>query len=251
MPAARKLSVRDLLGAGDHVVADAVENADFVIVAVKPSDVDRRRSTNRRGGAQAESDSAEQVFVTVAAGVSTGYYESKLPAGTPVIRVMPNAPIVVGGGVSALSRGPVRHRRAAQRGGRASSTRSAACSPCPSPSSTRSPRSRAPGPAYFFLIVEALVDAAVAAGLSRAGGHRSGRADHGRLGGDVAGAPRRGEAGSRDGATMGTAIDTTAAQLRATVTSPGGTTAAGLRELERGGLAGRGRRGRGGRENPL
>jgi pyrroline-5-carboxylate reductase len=31
-------------------------------------------------------------------------------------------------------------------------------------------------------------------------------------------------------------MDTTAAQLRATVTSPGGTTAAGLRELERGGL---------------
>jgi pyrroline-5-carboxylate reductase len=35
---------------------------------------------------------------------------------------------------------------------------------------------------------------------------------------------------------MGTAMDTTAAQLRATVTSPAGTTAAGLRELERGGL---------------
>ena len=38
-----------------------------------------------------------------------------------------------------------------------------------------------------------------------------------------------------DGA-MGTAMDTSPAQLRATVTSPGGTTAAGLRELERGGL---------------
>ena len=37
-------------------------------------------------------------------------------------------------------------------------------------------------------------------------------------------------------AAMGTAMDTTAAQLRATVTSPGGTTAAGLRELEKGGL---------------
>ena len=34
----------------------------------------------------------------------------------------------------------------------------------------------------------------------------------------------------------GALIDTSAAQLRATVTSPGGTTAAGLRELERGGL---------------
>jgi pyrroline-5-carboxylate reductase len=35
---------------------------------------------------------------------------------------------------------------------------------------------------------------------------------------------------------MGLTVDTSAAQLRATVTSPGGTTAAGLRELERGGL---------------
>jgi pyrroline-5-carboxylate reductase len=35
---------------------------------------------------------------------------------------------------------------------------------------------------------------------------------------------------------MGSATDTSAAQLRAIVTSPGGTTAAGLRELERGGL---------------
>jgi pyrroline-5-carboxylate reductase len=37
-------------------------------------------------------------------------------------------------------------------------------------------------------------------------------------------------------AATGSAMDTSAAQLRATVTSPGGTTAAGLRELERGGL---------------
>ena len=43
--------------------------------------------------------------MTVAAGVTTAYYEANLPAGSPVIRVMPNAPIVVGGGVSALAPG--------------------------------------------------------------------------------------------------------------------------------------------------
>ena len=90
------------------------------------------------------------------------------------------------------------------------------------------------GPAYFFLMVEALVDAGVAAGLSRsvatdlvvqtmAGSAAMllERLDYAQPAGDAA---------------MGTAMDTTAAQLRATVTSPGGTTAAGLRELERGGL---------------
>ena len=90
------------------------------------------------------------------------------------------------------------------------------------------------GPAYFFLMVEALVDAGVAAGLPRA------------VATDLAVQTMAGSAAmllesldranpSGDGA-MGTAMDTSPAQLRATVTSPGGTTAAGLRELERGGL---------------
>ncbi len=90
------------------------------------------------------------------------------------------------------------------------------------------------GPAYFFLVVEALVDAGVAAGLSRsvatdlvaqtmAGSAAMllERLDVAQPAGDVA---------------MGSAMDTTAAQLRAAVTSPGGTTAAGLRELEKGGV---------------
>ena len=86
-------------------VADAAENAAYVIVAVKPSDVGSVVDEIADAAAHAESDSAEQVFVTVAAGVTTGFYESKLPAGAPVIRVMPNAPVVVGGGVSALAPG--------------------------------------------------------------------------------------------------------------------------------------------------
>ena len=90
-------------------VADAVENATFVIVAVKPADVGVGGRRDRRRAAEAANDSAEQVFVTVAAGVTTGIYETKLPAGTPVIRVMPNAPASSAGGQRA-GRRPVRHR---------------------------------------------------------------------------------------------------------------------------------------------
>src|SRR4051794_30343605 len=86
-------------------VVDAAENATYIVVAVKPSDVEQALVDIADAAARAENNSAEQVFVTVAAGVSTAYYESKLPAGSPVIRVMPNAPVVVGGGVSALARG--------------------------------------------------------------------------------------------------------------------------------------------------
>ncbi|HVQ99355.1 MAG TPA: NAD(P)-binding domain-containing protein, partial [Mycobacterium sp.] len=79
----------------------AVENATFVIVAVKPSDVESVITEIAQAAAEADNGGAEQVVVTIAAGVTTGYFESKLPAGTPVVRVMPNAPSLVGAGVSA------------------------------------------------------------------------------------------------------------------------------------------------------
>ncbi|MGV0802033.1 NAD(P)-binding domain-containing protein, partial [Mycolicibacterium elephantis] len=86
-------------------VADAVDTATYVIVAVKPFDVEGLVAEIAEAAAQADSDTAEQVFVTIAAGVTTAFFENKLPAGAPVIRVMPNAPVVVGGGVSALAPG--------------------------------------------------------------------------------------------------------------------------------------------------
>ncbi len=91
------------------------------------------------------------------------------------------------------------------------------------------------GPAYFFLLVEALVDAGVAAGLSR------------EVAADLTAQTMAGSAAMLlermdqdrqlgEGEAPGLRADATATQLRATVTSPGGTTAAALRELERGGL---------------
>jgi pyrroline-5-carboxylate reductase len=91
------------------------------------------------------------------------------------------------------------------------------------------------GPAYFFLMVEALVDAGVAAGLSR---EVATDLTAQTMAGSAALLLERLDQGSETagGEALGGRIDTTAAQLRATVTSPGGTTAAALRELERGGL---------------
>src|SRR5262245_24188716 len=86
-------------------VADAVENANFVVIAVKPADVEAVVAEVANAAARAERESAEQVFVTVVAGVTTAYYETKLPAGSPVIRVMPNAPMLVGAGVSDIATG--------------------------------------------------------------------------------------------------------------------------------------------------
>jgi pyrroline-5-carboxylate reductase len=214
-------------------VADATENATFVIVAVKPADVEKVIGDIADAAARAESESAEQVFVSVAAGVTTAYYETKLSAGSPVIRVMPNAPVVVGGGVSALARGRFATAEHLKQVSALFDSVGGVIS-VPESQLDAVTAVSGSGPAYFFLMVEALVDAGVAAGLSRP--VATDLAVQTMAGSAAMLLERLDEAQPVGDAAMGTAMDTTAAQLRATVTSPGGTTAAGLRELERGGL---------------
>lgn len=214
-------------------VADAVDAANYVIVAVKPADVQHLIGEIADTAARAESNAAEQVFVTVAAGVSTAFYENKLPAGSPVVRVMPNAPMLVGGGVSALAPGrfatPEHLKEVSQLFDSVGGVLTVAESQIDAVTAVSGS-----GPAYFFLMAEALVDAAVDAGLARP------------VATDLVVQTMAGSAAmllehldestpSGDPAS-GSAMNTSPAQLRATVTSPGGTTAAGLRELKRGGL---------------
>jgi pyrroline-5-carboxylate reductase len=210
-------------------VADAVENARFVIVAVKPADVESviaeiARATDADGG-------AEQVFITVAAGVGTAYLESKLPAGTPVVRAMPNAPALVGAGVSALAKGRFTTGEQLKEVAALFDSVGAVLTVQETQLDAVTAVSGS-GPAYFFLMVEALVDAAVGVGLSR------------QVATDLATQTMAGSAAmllermdaDRRPAGEAVSVDTTAARLRAMVTSPGGTTAAALRELERRGL---------------
>lgn len=210
-------------------LADAVENAAFVILAVKPADIESVIVDIANVAGKAESDAVEQVLVSVIAGVTTGYYESHLPAGYPVIRVMPNAPALVGAGITALAKG--RFATPEQL------SEAAALFECVGAVLTVSEAQldavtavSGSGPAYFFLFVEALVDAGVAGGLSRAVATELAVQT---MAGSVAMLLERSDA---DSAAAAGRPDTMAAELRALVTSPGGTTAAGLRELERGGV---------------
>jgi pyrroline-5-carboxylate reductase len=215
-------------------VTDAVDNATFIVVAVKPADVESVMGDLARAAAAAEGDSAEQVFVTVAAGITITYFESKLPAGTPVVRAMPNAAALVGAGVTALAKGRFVTPPQLEE---VSALFDAVGGVLTVPESQMDAVTAlsGSGPAYFFLMVEALVDAGVAAGLSR------------QVATDLTAQTLAGSAAmllermdqdlrSVEGEAPGMRADATPAQLRATVTSPGGTTAAALRELERGGL---------------
>jgi pyrroline-5-carboxylate reductase len=215
-------------------VADAVENASFVVVAVKPADVESVMAEIARAAGAAESDTAEQVFVTVAAGITITYFESKLPAGTPVVRAMPNAAALVGAGVTALAKG--RFVTAPQLEGVSALFDSVGgVLSVPEGQMDAVTALSGSGPAYFFLLVEALVDAGVAAGLSR---EVATDLTAQTMAGSAAMLLERMDADRQLGEAEapGPRVDTTATQLRATVTSPGGTTAAGLRALERGGL---------------
>ncbi|MCP9622586.1 pyrroline-5-carboxylate reductase [Nocardia otitidiscaviarum] len=193
-------------------VSDAVVGADLIVVAVKPHDVDGVLTELVKAEL---GDDRDQVLVSLAAGIPTGRFEAKLPAGFPVVRVMPNTPMLVGQGMSAIA--PGRYARPEQLRmvtemlesvGKVVTVAEAQMDAVTAVSGS--------GPAYFFLIVEAMIDAGVGLGLTR----------------DVASQlvvqTMLGAAALLDESGQ------SAAELRAAVTSPAGTTAAAVRELERG-----------------
>ncbi len=93
-----ELTDRHGLDTADTAVG-AVAGAGVVVVAVKPYQV----GSVLQEVAAALAPGA--VVVTVAAGVPSSFYEERLPAGTPVVRVMPNTPAVIGHGASAVAPG--------------------------------------------------------------------------------------------------------------------------------------------------
>ncbi|MDP1794992.1 MAG: pyrroline-5-carboxylate reductase [Acidimicrobiales bacterium] len=81
---------------GLHVVDEPVA-ADGAIVAVKPAIVPEAVTALGAVGVGR--------VLSIAAGVPTGVIEAALPAGTPVVRAMPNTPALLGAGASAIAGG--------------------------------------------------------------------------------------------------------------------------------------------------
>lgn len=193
---------------------DAAEGAQVLFLAVKPDVVDDVLRELARAEDHGET---ERITVTLVAGIPTARYEAALPAGSPVIRVMPNTPMLVNEAMSAVCGGRYANDEQVGVAVRLMETVGKVMV-VPEKQMDAVTAISGSGPAYFFLLVEALTDAGVGLGLTR------------------------GQAGELAAQTLlgaGTLLSESRlspVELRAAVTSPGGTTAAALREFERYGL---------------
>lgn len=210
----RAAELASTFGVLTTTIEEASENADVIVLAVKPSDVDSVITEVAKIDLDGD---REQLIVSLAAGVPTARFEPKLPAGFPVVRVMPNTPMLVGEGVSVLAPGryaKAEHLKLVEKilsaVGKVVTVKESQLDAVTALSGS--------GPAYFFLVAETMIDAGVGLGLTR----------------EVASAlVIQTMVGS---AAMLDRSDETPTELRYAVTSPGGTTAAAVRKLEEKGL---------------
>jgi len=186
---------------------EAAAKADTVALVVKPqdmADVLEEIAPDLRTG---------QLLVSLAAGITTTFIESRVPEGVAVVRVMPNTPALVDEGMAAISPGSHcdDHHLAEAEELMGSTGRVLRVPERQMDAVTAISGS---GPAYIFFVVESMIEAGVHLGLPRS------VASELVVQTVVGSAKLLRDTGEHP------------VVLRERVTSPGGTTAAALRELE-------------------
>jgi pyrroline-5-carboxylate reductase len=186
---------------------EAAKTADTVVLVVKPQDM---------GGLLAEIRDHVRpgaLVVSLAAGITTAFLEERLPAGTAVVRVMPNTPALVDEGMAAISPGHacdevhlVEAEELLRSCGKVLRI--------PEKHQDAVTAISGSGPAYIFYVVEAMIEAGVLLGLPRGTSTQL-------VVQTLFGA-----------ATMLKETGQHPTVLREQVSSPGGTTMAALRQLD-------------------
>lgn len=189
----------------------AVTEADVLAVAVKPQDAG---VLLEEIGSKIPPD---KLVISLCAGLPTGFFAARLPDGTPVVRVMTNTPALVDQAMTAISAGPHatgEHLAIAEEMFK------------PLGRTIRVPESQqdavtalsGSGPAYFYLLVEAMIDAGILLGLPRQVAHEL------IVQTAIGSAVMLRDSGEHP------------VKLREAVTSPAGTTISAIRELENHGV---------------
>jgi pyrroline-5-carboxylate reductase len=191
--------------------AEAVQWADVLVLMAKPQDIEILLSQIR------EHVTPGDLVITFAAGVRTSFVEKHLPDDVPVVRVMSNVPVMVDEAMSVISPGSHAgedHLAIAEEllgyVGKVLRLKEKHQDAVTATSGS--------GPAYFFLLAEAMIEACILLGLSR----------------DVA--TELIIQTMLGSAKMLRDTGKHPVELREMVTSPGGTTIAAIRQLEEAGV---------------
>ena len=154
-PAERAAELKERYSIMTSDLAIAAEGAQVIVVAVKPNDVPAVIDKVD----EAVSDSVhEAVVVSLAAGVPTEAIESRLSAGSPVVRVMPNTAMLVGEGTSAICKGRFARAEHIDIVRKMMGSVGATVEITESQMDAVTALSGS-GPAYFFLLAEAMIEA--------------------------------------------------------------------------------------------
>jgi len=203
----RAAALRESYGVGVVTAAEAAKTADTLVITVKPQDMTALLDELRDHVAPGNT------VVSLAAGITTELLESRLPDGTSVVRVMPNTPALVDEGMAAVSPGShcsEEHLREAEE----LMASVGKVLRIPERQQDAVTAISGSGPAYIFFVVESMIEAGVHLGLPRT------TASELVIQTLVGSAKMLRETGTHP------------TVLREQVTSPGGTTASALRELE-------------------
>jgi pyrroline-5-carboxylate reductase len=139
---------------------ELARDKDIILIAVKPQNMDK---VLREIGDQL---TANQLLISVAASVTTGFVEDRLPKAIPVVRAMPNTPSVMNAGMTGLCLG--HHAKPEHK------EISEAIFACVGKTVFVDENLMdgvtalsASGPAYLYVVIESLAEAGVKLGLSR------------------------------------------------------------------------------------
>ena len=196
--------------------AAAVGDVDVVFLCVKPKDTAR---ILKEVSGTLDSNDSDTLVVSMAAGIPITALEDVVSAGTPIVRVMPNTPMLIGHGMSAVARGRfVSDEQLDTITGLLETVGDVAVVEESQMDAVTAMSGSSP--AYLFLVAEAMIDAGVNLGLGR----------------DLASSL---VTSTLEGASaMMKESDFAPVELKNDVCSPGGTTIAAVRVLEESGIRG-------------
>lgn len=143
-----------------HSNAEAIKDTDIIIISVKPQVINQIIADIKTVV------NGNQTIISIAAGISTNYLESRFKKKVNIVRVMPNMPALIGQGISAISLGKYAKEEEEKitykifnAVGEVVSVEEKLMDAVTALSGS--------GPAYVFAFIEALVDAGVELGISR------------------------------------------------------------------------------------